>query len=427
MKRNFLVLSCLLASMALSGCAASASEKPVSPGDSLMDQPVEIHFSWWGNDVRHEYTMNGVDLFESENPSITVSNKYGVWQGYEKRTKVSMESHTEADVMQINYAWLSDYSPKGDGYYNLYDLSEYIDLSNFTESDLQYGIIEGKLNALPIAFNSNEFFYNKRLWDQYGLDIPTKWEDFIEAAKVMQKDGIYPIGMVKKQVFMYLVAHFEQEEGKTFFTEDGKLNVTKEELAEIMSYYRTLIDEKVLMPIDDFSRTKFSDESVASTMCWVSDAGNYCKGLEANGGEPIIGGVIINPYAKENGWYIKPATMYAISAYTEHPEESAKLLNFLINSPEMAVLQLSEKGVPVSRSALEAVIAASSEDISYEYEASRYMKDHIDQYRVIIPIMENDDILSAFKQYGDDYIFDKISLEECSQSLYDTIVRYQGP
>ena len=50
-----------------------------------------------------------------------------------------MKSHTETDVMQINYAWLDVYSKDGNGYYDLYELSEYIDFSNFTEDDIKFG------------------------------------------------------------------------------------------------------------------------------------------------------------------------------------------------------------------------------------------------------------------------------------------------
>ena len=89
----------------------------------------EISFSWWGNDERHNYTLEGVDLFERENPGISVDCKYSVWSGYENRNRIYMLSGDEPDVMQINYNWIRQYSPDGNGYYDLYQLSDYIDLS----------------------------------------------------------------------------------------------------------------------------------------------------------------------------------------------------------------------------------------------------------------------------------------------------------
>ena len=395
-------------------------------GGAAGDEPIvtttPIRFSWWGNDNRHEYTMNGVSIFEELNPDIKVKNSYGVWQGFEKRMQVAMESHTESDVMQINYAWLDQYSSDGDGFYDLYTLSDYIDLSNYTESDLQYGIKNGKLNAIPIAFNSYEFYYNKSIWDSYGLSFPKNWDEVFEAAKVMREDGIYPFGYVKKQAFILTISWFEQIHGKSVFTDDGKLNISQEELSEMIEFYCSLVNEKVMIPVDDFDKSKFADGSVAATMCWVSDAGNYCSSLEKKGGDPQIGGYIIPEDAKLTGWYIKPATMYAISAYTEHPTEAALLLNFLLNSPEMSTLQLSEKGVPVSKTARETLKQIPDSDMGYEFLANEYMNENIDKLSIIKPIMENDSIISAFKECCDDYIYDQATLEECSEHLYKVIL-----
>ena len=390
-------------------------------GDEPIVTTTPIRFSWWGNDNRHEYTMNGVSIFEELNPDIKVKNSYGVWQGFEKRMQVAMESHTEADVMQINYAWIDQFSADGNGFYDLYELSDYIDLSNFTENDLQYGIKDGKLNALPIAFNSYEFYYNKKIWDKYGLSFPENWDDIFAAAEVMSKDDIYPVGFVKKQAFVLVISWFEQTHGKYVFTEDGKLNINEEELAEMIEFYCKMIEKKAMMPVDDFDKSKFADGTVAATMCWVSDAGNYCNALKDKGGEPCIGGYIIPEDAKQPGWYIKPATMYAISSYTEHPAEAAKLLDFLLNSSEMATLQMSEKGVPVSKNARETLQSIPDSEMEYEFLASEYMNDNIDRLEVIKPIMENDSIISAFKSYGDEYIYDKLSMEECAANLYSEI------
>ena len=413
----------LVPALLLSGCG-SVSEvilgAPIETVETQEDR-TQIRMSWWGNDNRHEYTMNGIGIFEKENPDIKVKNTYGVWQGFERRMRVAMESHTEADVMQINYAWIDQYSPDGSGFYDLSELSDYIDLSNFEESDLQYGIKNGKLNALPIAFNSYEFYYNQVIWDKYGLEFPNTWDEVFAAAEVMREDGIYPFGFVKKQAFMLSLSWFEQTHGKRVFSEDGMLNVDEKELGEMLDFYRKMVDEKVMIPVEDFEKSKFADGTVAATMCWVSDAGNYCNALESKGGIPKIAGYLIPDDSKLSGWYIKPATMYAISAYTDHPQEAAKLLNFLINSPEMASLQMSEKGVPVSKTARQTLHDMPDSDISYEFMASEYMNENIDKLSIIQPVMENDEIISAFKECGDDYIYNKKTLAECSQSLYKTI------
>ena len=97
MKRiNAIVLSALLF-----GCCVGCS------GDTVVtDQVVqkEISFSWWGNDIRHDYTLAAIETFESLHPDIKVKCHYSEWSGYQTRNDVRMVTHTESDVMQINYA-----------------------------------------------------------------------------------------------------------------------------------------------------------------------------------------------------------------------------------------------------------------------------------------------------------------------------------
>lgn len=404
----------------LSGCVSSVLLEDTDAEAFEVQDVTKITFSWWGNDDRHKYTMDAMDIFQEQNPDIEISPRYAIWQGYEKRNQVRMESHTEADVMQINFSWISQYAKDGEGYYDLYQLADYIDLSQFREEDLKYSVVNGKLVAIPIAFNASEFFYNKTVWDRYGLDFPTKWEDFFEAAKVMHKDGIYPLGAVKKQLLMLVLAYEEQYSGKPLFNDDGTLNCGPEEFKDMFVFYERLINENVIMPVDEFSNSRLADGKVASTICWVSDAGRICEDWEAGGYEPALGGQIIKPGATRTGWYIKPATLYAISEYTEHPQEAARLMNFLLNSEDMAKLQLVEKGIPISSSALKTLESMESFK-SYEKQAGEYMIDHLDKMTVMNPAVENGVVINAFKSCADDYIYGAKTLEQSVQDMYHQI------
>jgi len=382
----------------------------------------EISFSWWGNDPRHLYTMEGVDLFVSENPDISVEYKYGIWNGFENRYRVYMNSNTEPDVMQINYAWISQYSPDGQGYYDLYQLTDYIDLSAFSETDLAFGEVDGKLNALPIAYNSTVIYYNQDIYDKYGLDIPKTWDDLFTAAGVMSKDGIYPLGGVKKHVFLMLIAYYEQSTGRKAFSDDGLCLLSKEDMIYILDFYKKLIEEKVIMPIDQYDRGKLSSGELAGSIFWISDISNYCSSIES-AGTPVLGYYLtIDPDEPLTGWYKKPATMLAISDSTDSPQASARLLNFLINDSRMAVLQGTEKGIPVSKYALEAI---SNEGLltGYSVDANNQMIEVGEQLQVMNPILENEDIIDLIKTNADAYIYDKASADEVADIILEGMPR----
>ncbi len=388
--------------------------------NSVRREKTLVRLSWWGNDDRHKYTMEGVDYFQIQNPDIKVAYRYGVWNGYEKRTKVWMESHNEADVMQINYAWLDEYSEDGEGFYDLNKLTDYIDLDNFTEEEKAYGTKNGKLNALPIAMNTHVFYYNQDLLDEYGLSLPKTWDDLFAMGKILSKDDKYVLGMNKKQMFVLLVAYFEQKFNKPIFNEDGSFAASKEELKELVEFYNTMIDEHVLCPVDMFDKNKYMSGEIAGTMCWISDTKVYCDGLAETGVNvsrckyPVLSG------AKRSGWYIKPATMWAISAGTEHPKEAALLLNFLLNDPHMVTLQQTEKGVPVSKAAID-VLNEEGLSETNEYKAIQEMNEYQNELHLMVPNIENESIIDVFKSEADEYIFDKVSSEEAADNIYNGV------
>ena len=380
-------------------------------------EQTQISYAWWGNDVRHQYTLTGIRVFEEKNPDIRVNHTYGVWDGYETRNQVFMKSHTNADVMQIDYSWLHAYSPDGTGYYNLNFLTDELDLSRYSEADLTLGTVNGHLNAIPIAYNMPVFFYNQDIYDRYGLAIPKTWDDLFAAAERMSKDGIYPIGMVKKQMFLSMIAHFEQTTGRVLYTADGSYCGMPEDWAEMLSFYKELVDRKVIPSVSDFGATDFENGTTAGACFWASDATRYCEGLKAAGANVVIGDNLMTPGALRSGWYTKPATLYAISATTQHPKEAARFLNFLINDADMARLQGTEKGVPISERALDALKSSRQLD-SLEYAASQEIMEMQDQNEVMIPQLEAATVMDTFKNTADKYLYGKESLEACAAEIH---------
>lgn len=400
-----------LALSVLCGMTACTQEPVVT----TQNEEIEISFSWWGNDARNEYTIKAIQEFERLNPGINVKCNYSEWSGYQVRSNVQMVSRTESDVMQINFAWIKQYSPDGTGYYDISTLSEHIDLSNFTESELAFGMQNGSLNALPIALNTETVYVNKTIYDQYGLDIPTTWEDLFEAARAMKGEH-YPMTANNKAAFFYLVAYAEQNSGREFILADGSLGFTDAEFQLMLEFYSRLIDEQVMPQIEYFERLNLDTGDYAGTVAWLSDASSYLGGADKAGYEVVIADYTELDGAASLGWYTKPATMYAISANTEYPEEAAKLLDFLLNSKEMAELQGVEKGIPISKAA-RGHLESSGKLTGLQYDAFIKMNEFSDSLKVISPYMENTAIIDLVQENCNAVYYDKISVEDAAHEL----------
>ncbi len=414
MKKNLLlnkVVFCCCLSLLLSGCA----EKQIVRS---QQEQTEITLSWWGNDTRNEYTIEAVQEFEQLHPEIKVRCNYSEWSGYEARSRVQMVSDTEADVMQINFSWLSQYSPDGQGYYNIEELTDYVDLSNFSEEMLGYGRKNGILNAIPIAMNAETVYINQTLYEKYGLSVPQTWDDLFHAAEVMQKDGIYPLGAASKSVWLYFITYAEQVSGKPLLDENGKLCFTPDEFQLMLELYARMIHEKVIPQVEYFDRLNLDNSGYGGTVAWVSDAKNYMGKAIENGNTVIAADyTAFSPEDSGEGWYAKPATLYAVSVNTDHPKESAMLLDFLLNSEEMALLQGIEKGIPLSTAA-RTYLEEADMLTGLQYEASLKMEEN-PKLSQIQPFLENSDILSDFVDECNNVLYEKKTPEEAAYHLWD--------
>lgn len=405
-----------LAVFTVTSCSSDLSNVRIS----AQEQSTVISMSWWGNDPRHEYTLEGLSLFQAKNPDIMVDHSYGVWNGYERRYLMQMASHNNCDVMQINYSWLSEYSYDGQGYYDINQLSDYIDLSAFSEEDLATGMRNGYLNALPIAYNTVCLFYNKDMFDSYGLDIPETWDDLFTAADVMCGDDIYLLGMINKHMFLFLNAWFEQTSGRTLFDDDGNYIGSVEDIAMILEFYKELTDNRVIEPLYSFNVGDLAAGITAGTVCWASDSIRYCQPAIDDGMNVVIGDYLRVSPDDQSTWYIKPATMYAISINCSDPEACGRLVDFLLNDPDFAVLQGTEKGIPVSSTARQALIE-NGMLAGIEYQAGEFISDNLPYMRLINPMLENAEFLEIFKNISDRYIYNEATLEEAAEELHNAI------
>ncbi len=387
--------------------------------DSKKQEPCEISFSWWGNDSRHEYTLKGIEEFHSLYPEITIKPEYAVWNGYEEKFENQFKEGTNTDVMQINFDWLYKYSPNGNGFFDLSGYRDIIEFHNFTLTDLDFGIINGKINAISVGFNTIIPVFDGKMLSQNGLSIPSTWTEVISCGKVLKKKNQYLIGVNAKHCFLLAIAWFEQTHSKKFFVDNYNLNVSEEELGEILDFMKMLIKEHVIYPgITTFNAKILSGRQIAGAVAWCNEASVLARTFESLGGEGVLGSFISTKDAVESGWYIKPVSMYAIKKGCTHPKEAAALVNFLLNNPTMALLQKCDKGVPASNKSLTTLMEYDALE-SLQYNSLMKIRFNSANINAMLPIMENKDLNYAFAQILLAYTENKSSKSASAHALYE--------
>ena len=116
-----------------------------------------MRLNWWGGDSRNQATLAAIDKFQEKYPNIKVAAEYEAFNGHEEKIALGIKSGNAADVMQLDWSWVSTYSPKGDNFYDLNKVSNILDLDNYTEGDKSVFTINGKLNAIPISNTGRVF------------------------------------------------------------------------------------------------------------------------------------------------------------------------------------------------------------------------------------------------------------------------------
>lgn len=354
MKKTILV-AMLCGITALSACG---NKTDVTLPDGQLDQ-CTIRFSWWGGDDRHQATNEAINLWNEKHPEIQIIAEYGGWDGWTEKVSAQLSGGTAPDIMQINYDWLISFSPDGNGFYNLSQLSSQLDLSQFDSDVLSFGEVDGILNAVTVSVSGRGMFYNSETYKRFGAEYPTTWNELLVLGEKFSQEDIYPIDLDIQSggtAWYLAVVYVQQKTGREFLSMDGELGFTEDDIKSALDFYKELEDNHVIRTIDMrtdedgsaalYQSPEFIDGRVAGVLEWGSSVGKYEMALPD--GVLETGTPLSDDSGNNSGWLIKPSVMYAISKDTKYPDEAAAFMNFLLNDEECAEILGTTRGIPSS-------------------------------------------------------------------------------
>ena len=175
-----------LAAAGLTACSSSGSgsgsSNPTANASSMaaaLQQKSSITVWGWAPQDK-----DIVAAFEKKYPNVTINlvNAGTSTTEYTKLQNVVKAGSGIPDVAQIEYYALPQFALSGavqslDGYG--FDSLK----SDYSQAVWDSVTVNGQLDALPQDTGPMALFYNKKVFDKYGLTVPTTWDQYIADAK----------------------------------------------------------------------------------------------------------------------------------------------------------------------------------------------------------------------------------------------------
>jgi ABC-type glycerol-3-phosphate transport system substrate-binding protein len=217
---------------------------------------------------------------------------------------------------------------------------------------------EGNLWGVPVFNDINYLVYNKAILKKAGVNVDkftNSWEDFIDACEKIKNIGVVPISFANKEGIIHefwlldmMHEYFDTEQELADYFAAANFNEPK--MRDAVTKYKYLYDQGYLDPagetLDYASNyfSKFSSGEVA--FIWFINSMYVSVIREGQIDEKDIGYELHVAFGDGKLSKKIPGLGYCltISAWTEHPEEAAKAIEYFV-SEKWQTKMLTDYGV----------------------------------------------------------------------------------
>ncbi len=361
------IAAAVLASVLVGGgLAACSTDAGTGSAETDLDAALEAggSLTYWSWTPSAEAQ---VAAFEKAYPNVDVElvNAGTNNDEYTKLQNAIKAGSGAPDVVQIEYYAMPQFA-LSDG---LLDLTPYglADLEDqYTASTWGSVNIDGKLVGLPQDSGPMALFYNAAVFDQYGIEVPTTWDEYIAAAEKLHA----------------------ADPTKYITSDTGDAGFTTSMIWQAGGHPFTIDGTTVTIDLADEGSTKWADtwnqlvenKLVSPTPGWSDE---WFKGL-ADGSIATLAigawmpGVLESAVADAAGdWRVAPLPTYdgtpvtaenggggqSVVKQTKNPALAAAFLRWLNSDPESVSIFLASGGFPSTTADL-----ADEDFLSYESE-----------------------------------------------------------
>ena len=370
------------------------------PVQAQAQEPITLRVFAGGQGQRPDLTRKLLATYMQRNPGLLIETESGGATSDLQRQYLSTVLNAKdpaIDVYLIDIVNPAQYF--GAGW--LEPLDAYLGpaatvLKPYLPAYATSNVIKGKLAAMPAWADAMFIYYRRDLLEKYGVTEPKTWDELAAAAKQIQAaeksagqptlQGLSIQGApIEGAVCTFLLPYWSQ--GKAFNDANGKLTLDRAAAARGLQQWLTMVDQGVIKKNVAEVKTpdtnnEFKAGQVIFALNWSyawdryqQDADSRVKGRVGVMALPAVAGG--ERVTCLGGW------QWAVSAYSRHKAEAAKLVHFMA-SPEASKLLAIQgallpttaalytdpdvvQAVPWFKDAAAGVVAGKSRPLSSEY------------------------------------------------------------
>lgn len=401
------------------------SEDASSDDESSGDDQVSIRVAWWGNQERHDMTLEAIELFEELNPNIEVQPEYTGWDGYWERLNTQAAGRNLPDVIAMDNSYLNEYNSSdllvdlapliADGVINLDDVDDVYQEINH-DGDRVLAVASGA-NALALV-------YNAELLEEYGYDLEPgyTYEDLYEMnldiKNQMEANGEEYLGYDFANAEYELFFNYARQHDMSFYTEDGTgLGFEEHILVDYFDWVGRMVEDGAAPSHDIMMSYIEGGNSMVQegTSAMQTAASNQIIGI-SQGTEFELDLTVLPALDGTHANYIRPSMSFSITQHAEQQEAAAKFIDFITNNLEANEILQAERGVPISSAVRDHLSDKVSETVEKTFDYLEVVAQYTKEADPLSPPGETE-VRGAFSRTIEALKYGQLSPEEAASDF----------
>jgi fructooligosaccharide transport system substrate-binding protein len=279
MNKKWWVSLILVLCFVLSACGGNGNQGSTNKAKNSNgnQDPVVITHWRYENDNETKSIQKLIESFQKEYPYITVKLELIPYEQYETKIRTALAGGNAPDIMAVDAPTIASYASQD----AIIPLDDYVN-EDGKKDDILKPVLEGltyqgKIYAAPHQDHSLAFFYNKKMFEDKGIPLPSQnpeeamtWEQLLEVTQKLTDSakGVYGINPIFKgftggEAPPYGEMPWIWQAGGEIISPDGTTAngyLNSDESKRALEYIRALYnDHKVApkeLPVDAFPNGK---------------------------------------------------------------------------------------------------------------------------------------------------------------------------